>query len=100
MEFQLPKDVQRKLEKDFGSLWKESQDQLRELVIRHKLYQSPRILRAIVFIAKGDQTRLKSAIKLAQIDWRDLLMEAEYTYQGQGKPPQQVRDFNLPFDAE
>ena len=100
MKYPLPEDARKKLEKDFGPLLDESIDKIQSLLAQSDIFRSPRILRAIVFVAKGDLKRLESAIRLAQIDWRDLLMEAEYEYPGKGKAPRQVRDFNRPFEAE
>ncbi len=36
----------------------------------------PRLQMAILEVARGDTRRLDHALQLAEIDWRDLLMEA------------------------
>jgi len=37
-----------------------------------------RIQLAMLFVAKGDVEKLRRARELADVDWRDLLMQAEY----------------------
>ncbi|MFJ1831358.1 hypothetical protein [Streptomyces sp. NPDC088178] len=36
-----------------------------------------RLMAAVVLFARGDIGRLRSAVRLAQLDWRDLLVAAE-----------------------
>lgn len=60
-----------------------------------------RVLRCVVYIARGKLDRLERAIQSAKLDWRDVIVSAEYepkpgTKRWQGELVQ-VRDFNLPF---
>ena len=51
-----------------------------------------RIYRCIVFVARGDLNRLGEAIDLAKIDYRDLIVWAEYD-----EKRERVRDLSFPF---
>ena len=52
-----------------------------------------RILRCIVFSAQGSFDWFASAVALARIDWRDVIVNAEYDRDRETRR----RDFNLPF---
>ena len=54
---------------------------------------SDRILRCIVFVAQGDLDTFDKAIDLATIDYRDLIVWAEYDGNYE-----RVRDLSTPFD--
>ena len=54
-----------------------------------------RILRCIVFVANGDLDLLDKAIELAKIDYRDLIVWAEYD-----EKRERVRDLSAPFSEE
>lgn len=53
---------------------------------------SDRIVRCIVFVANGDLDLLDKAIDLAKIDYRDLIVLAEYD-----EKYERVRDLSTPF---
>ncbi|MDB6121444.1 MAG: hypothetical protein JWQ71_437 [Pedosphaera sp.] len=93
----LPEDIIAKVRRDF------SEDEeapilqmLSEYQQRHP-EQPARILRCIVFLADGSFNEFAEAIKLAQLDWRDLIVSAEYD-SGSGEE-RHVRNFNSPFVA-
>ena len=54
-----------------------------------------RILRCIVFVANGELDLLDKAIELAKIDYRDLIVWAEYD-----EKREQVRDLSVPFSEK
>ena len=61
-----------------------------------------RVLRCVVYIAGGKVERLELAMQSAKLDWRDVIVSAEYqpkpgTKRWQGEFVQ-VRDLNLPFE--
>ena len=56
---------------------------------------SDRILRCIVFVARGGFDALADAVALARRDPRDLIVDAEYD----GHFGAQHRDLSLPFSA-
>jgi hypothetical protein len=51
---------------------------LADFVDQNQDLSSDRILRCIVFVAKGDLDTLEKAINLAKTDYRDLIVWAEY----------------------
>ncbi len=60
-----------------------------------------RVFRCAVFVSQGDLSRLEAAIRMAKLDWRDLILSAEYEPKPGTKRSLgdyvQVRDFNCPF---
>jgi len=50
------------------------------------------MIRAIIYLAKGDLELLNSNIQLVQTDFKDLLWPAEYD-----RGDEQLRDFNQSF---
>ena len=85
-------DIYQKIESDF----KEDKDlALREIDIleaKTKGLIGDRLLRAMVYLANGDINEFKAMIKLSEIDYRDLLWQAEYECTEERK-----RDFNKSF---
>jgi hypothetical protein len=55
----------------------------------------PRILRCVLYVARGDLDRLGEAERLGRIDYRDIIVVAEYD-----DSLKQVRDFNQPFTGQ
>ncbi len=67
---------------------------------RHEgtLFMGDRIIRGLIFCAwRFPQLSLEQWIELAQQDWRDLIVAAEYDRVDRMK---QIRNFNLPFCDE
>lgn len=52
-----------------------------------------RILRCILYVARGRFADLADAVALARLDWRDLIVAAEYDGQFEARQ----RDLSLPF---
>ena len=52
-----------------------------------------RILRCLVFVARGRFTAFADAVALARLDYRDLIVSAEYD-----RNWHQIRDLNRPFE--
>ena len=73
-------DVYQKIEKDFGSDLNLAIELIETVDAHSKGLVSDRILRAIVFLAKGDIDRLKQVIELSRTDYRDVLWQAEYHF--------------------
>ena len=71
-------DIYQKVEKDFGPEAKLAIEQIEILDARSKGLVSDRMLRAMVFLAKGDIERFKQVIELGRTDYRDVLWQAEY----------------------
>ena len=91
----LPPDIRRRIARDFGpadasALLANIEDKRRG---DPDLF-SERIIRCIVYVANGDLDTAERAVALAQIDWRDLIVWAEYD----NKFDAQVRDLGFSFD--
>lgn len=91
----LPQDIITKVRQDF------SEDDaiaivqlLGELQKENPTIFSDRILRCIVFSAEGSFEELECAVALARIDWRDVIVNAEYDKDRETRR----RDFELPFN--
>ncbi|MGZ4987436.1 MAG: hypothetical protein ACXWIU_01805 [Limisphaerales bacterium] len=90
----LPQDIITKVRQDF------SKDDaivivqlLSELQNENPTIFCDRILRCIVFSAHGRFDWFESAVAVARIDWRDVIVNAEYDKDRETRR----RDFNLPF---
>lgn len=71
-------DIYQKIEKDFGDSLPEAIEQINILDARSKGLIHDRMIRAMVFFAKGNVERFKQVIELGRIDYRDVLWQAEY----------------------
>jgi len=65
---------------------------LEDFTKQHHDLSSDRIMRCVVFVANGDLDLLDKALELAVIDYRDLIVWAEYD-----EKRLQVRDLSKPF---
>ena len=90
----LARDILEKVNRDF-----EIPDEaalalsvLADFVEKNEELSGDRILRCIVFVARGDLDVLEKAIDLAKADYRDLIVWAEYDGQDE-----RVRDLSTPF---
>ncbi len=90
----LAQDIVNRLKKDF-----EDPDEaalalsvLEDFAGQNQELSDERILRCIVFVATGDLDRLGEAIDLAKIDYRDLIVWAEYD-----ENLERVRDLSTSF---
>lgn len=90
-----PADILYRLKSDYGKNITEAKIEIQNLIKSHKDFRSHRIIRALIFAGNKDIIHLKKMIALAQTDWRDLLMEAEYD-----SSHARVRDFNFEFGNE
>ncbi len=86
-------DIYQKIERDFGVQTPLALAALDQLDAKTKGLVSPRLVRSIVYLAKGDVSALEKYIDLAQVDWRDVLLQAEYSYPDDTR----LRDFDKTF---
>jgi hypothetical protein len=90
----LPQDIVTKVQQDFPEADAIVITQLlSELKEEDPRIFCDRILRCIVFSAQGRFDWFESAVALARIDWRDVIVNAEYDRDRETRR----RDFNLPF---
>jgi len=85
-------DIYQKIERDFGDDLKLAIEQVDILDARTKGLIGNRLLRAMVFLSKGNIDRFKQVIELGRTDYRDVLWEAEYDC-----GEEQLYDFNKTF---
>jgi len=93
----IPEDIIAKVRKDFPE-----DDGLMVLQLLSEFQKnnpdlSERILRCIVFLAKGSFEEFARAVELARVDWRDLIVQAEYD--GWVGEENKLRNLNAPFKA-
>ena len=91
---ELPEDVVRWVNAQFNDSEKaRALDVLQTAVIETGESASPRLLRCVVVSSQGVLRRLDENIQLLRIDWRDVIMAAEYTLSDE-----RVYDFNRIID--
>lgn len=86
-------DIFLKIERDFGSNAPQVHLIIEKLEAKTRGLIGKRILRSIIFLANGDLNKLQLVIELAKTDWRDVLLQAEYSYPDMNR----VRDFEKTF---
>ncbi|ABD81076.1 hypothetical protein [Saccharophagus degradans] len=85
-------DIYQKIERDFGNDIKLALEQIEILDARSKGLIGDRMLRAMIFLAKGNLERFKQVIELGRTDYRNILWQAEYDC-----GEEQIYDFNKTF---
>lgn len=94
-ELPLPADIRRRIARDFDPA--DASALLVDIAAHRttgpKIF-SDRIVRCIIYVARGDLEIAGRAIAMALADPRDLIVWAEYD----NKFDQQLRDLNLPFE--
>lgn len=89
----LPSDICRRIAADFGGESREIIALLKAERQRDPALFGDRILRCAVHVAGGARETLMRAIELAHIDYRDLIVWAEYD----GEFGERKRDLGAPF---
>jgi hypothetical protein len=89
----LPTDIQLRVQHDFGP---EEALVICQLLVELKA-EDPvlfvdRILRCLVFVARGDFKKFSDGVALARLDYRDLIVQGEYDANWQ-----RVRSLVAPF---
>jgi len=92
-EIELPDDLRERVSRDFGDQSSLVTGQLIAFRAESPSIATDRILRCIVQAAASDVGRVRTYIDLAKLDWRDLIMAAEYQY-----PNVRVLDLSHPFE--
>ena len=86
-------DIATRIKQDFPAL---DVQLVTELLIEFQkdTNSGDRILRCLLYVARGRFNYLADAIVLARHDFRDLIVSAEYD-----PNMERIRDFNQPFDS-
>jgi len=90
-----PTDIKNRIESDYQKNIGEVTVCIQKVLISNEVFQNNRIVRALIYAGNKDIVHLKKMIKLAKIDWRDLLLNAEYEH-----PDKRVRNFDNEFGKE
>jgi hypothetical protein len=93
----LAPDMVRRIHNDFPTEEAQAIIELLSELQRFHPELLDRIFRCIVFYASGDFDRLARAVKMAIVDWRDLVAGCEYDYIAGGV---RIRNFENPFGCE
>lgn len=92
-------DILQRLELDFKDLADSALKILLDAVNKTDYLENDRIIRCIIFLAKGNIEKLKSNIYIAKGDPRDIMLYAEYENLDDNEfKYKRVRDFNKTFD--
>lgn len=87
-EISLPADIAAKIAADFA---REPLRDVLALLDEYRGAEKLRVIRCIVYLAKGSIDRLLQLVGTAQTDYRDVVNWAEYDHD------RRIRDFNQPF---
>ena len=93
----LPNDILIQIEFQFDENYKAVLEILETELSKNDFLNSNRIIRCIIFLSKNSVEKLKENISLAIIDWRDIILLAEYENNERNEPILK-RDFNKPFE--
>lgn len=93
----MKEDILRKINADFGDDASAAIKVLENAIEKIAFLKTDRVLRCIVFLAKGKINDLHKYIEAAEFDTRDVMLWAEYE-EIQGKNNfKRLRDFNNTF---
>ncbi|MEO6301828.1 MAG: hypothetical protein ABIP51_01530 [Bacteroidia bacterium] len=91
-------DIHEKIKADFGAQAEEAFELIKAAIVGNGHLNDARIIRCIIFLADKKIEQLRSTIRKATIDPRDIMLWAEYIQSGPGDQTKRVRDFNKTFD--
>ena len=94
---ELLKDISDKIQFDFQNVESEAKTIIENACKEHEYLKTPRVLRCILFLSKGDLQELTKNINVAIYDPRDVMFWAEYEKKGFEANPKRLRNFNYPF---
>ncbi len=91
-------DIIARINTDFGESANKATTMLSDAIIKVDYLKTDRVIRCIIFLAKGNLTDLDRYIEAATFDTRDVMLWAEYEGLKANENPKRVRDFNKTFD--
>ena len=92
-------DILKRIKTDFGETASEATQILIDAIANDSHLKTDRIIRCIIYLAKGNIIDLNNYIISANTDTRDVLFWAEYSGINEYKTPRRLRDFNKTFDT-
>lgn len=90
-------DIIARINFDFGENASKATTMLLDAINKVDYLKTDRVIRCIIFLAKGNLTELNKYIETATFDTRDVMFWAEYVGIGENEKPKRVRDFNKAF---
>jgi hypothetical protein len=90
-------DIKARIQTDFGENAITATTMLIDAINNVEYLKTDRVIRCIVFLAKGNLTDLNKYIETATFDPRDVMLWAEYEGLKENEKPKRVRDFNKTF---
>lgn len=85
----LPKDIENKIRRDFSNNEVVS---VERLLLQYDGRESERVIRCIIHLSNGSYEKLKANIETAKMDYRDIILFAEYDLNNR-----KINDFTKPF---
>ena len=90
-------DINARIRTDFGENSSKATTMLLDAINKVEYLKTDRIIRCIIFLAKGNLTDLNKYIETATFDTRDVMLWAEYEGLKENEKPKRVRNFNKTF---
>lgn len=91
-------DIVDRINTDFGESANKATAMLIDAITNVDYLKTDRVIRCIIFLAKGNLTDLNRFIENATYDTRDVMLWAEYEGLKENEKPKRVREFNKTFD--
>jgi hypothetical protein len=91
-------DINKRIQIDFGENSTKARTMLINAIDQVSYLNTDRVIRCIIFLAKGDLTDLNKFIEKATYDTRDVMLWAEYDKLSDELNYKRQRDFNKTFD--
>jgi galactose-1-phosphate uridylyltransferase len=91
-------DINERIQTDFGENADKATTMLFDAISKVDYLKTDRVIRCIIFLAKGNLADLNKYIETATFDTRDVMLWAEYEGIKENEKPKRVRDFNKNFE--
>ena len=85
----LPQDIKNRIIRDFS---RNEVASVEDLLDQYDGRESDRVIRCIVHLSNGSYEKLKVSVETANMDYRDIILFAEYDLKNQ-----KINDFTKPF---
>jgi hypothetical protein len=90
-------DIIERINTDFGESANQASTMLIDAITNVDYLKTDRVIRCIVFLAKGNLSDLNRYIERATFDTRDVMLWAEYEGIKENEVLNRIRDFNNVF---
>ena len=92
-------DINERIQTDFGENASRATTLLIDAINKVDYLKTDRVIRCIIFLAKGNLTDLNKYIETATFDTRDVMLWAEYEKLSGDLNYKRLRDFNNTFEG-